>query len=84
MFRRPKKILVNSATNTINMANVATNTITTEELLAPLASMEDLSVLMTPMSTPGYNGTFNPQIFDSFALWPNMPKKVHYKFFCVS
>lgn len=35
------------------MANVATNTMTTEELLAPLASMEDLSVLMTPMSTPG-------------------------------
>ena len=29
------------------------NTMTTEELLAPLASMEDLSVLMTPMSTPG-------------------------------
>ena len=35
------------------MANAATNTMTTEELLAPLASMEDLSVLMTPMSTPG-------------------------------
>ena len=42
---RPHKKLVNSSTNT--MAN------TTEELLAPLASMEDLSVLMTPMSTPG-------------------------------
>ena len=40
---RPRKKLVNSATNTM----------TTEELLAPLASMEDLSVLMTPMSTPG-------------------------------
>lgn len=35
------------------MANVATNTMTQEDLLAPLASMEDLSVLMTPMSTPG-------------------------------
>ena len=31
----------------------ATNTMTTKELLAPLASMEDLSVCMTPMSTPG-------------------------------
>jgi hypothetical protein len=35
------------------MANAATNTMTNDELLAPLASMEDLSVLMTPMSTPG-------------------------------
>lgn len=48
-----KKKFVNSATNTTNMANAATNTMTTEELLAPLASMEDLSILMTPMSTPG-------------------------------
>ena len=44
---RPHKKLVNSSTNTM------ANTMTTEELLAPLASMEDLSVLMTPMSTPG-------------------------------
>lgn len=53
MFAKRKKKLVNCGTNTVNMANVATNTMTTEELLAPLASMEDLSVLMTPMSTPG-------------------------------
>ena len=47
-------ILVNSATNTVNMANASTNTMTTKELLAPLASMEDLSICtMTPMSTPG-------------------------------
>ena len=50
---QPKKTFVNSSTNTINMANVATNTLTEEELLAPLASMEDLSLLNTPMTTPG-------------------------------
>ena len=50
---QPKKTFVNSSTNTINMANVATNTLTEEELLAPLASMEDLSMLNTPMTTPG-------------------------------
>ena len=48
-----KKIFVNSSTNTINMASKATNTLTEEELLAPLASMEDLSVFNTPMTTPG-------------------------------
>ena len=48
-----KKIFVNSSTNTINMASKSTNTLTEEELLAPLASMEDLSVLNTPMTTPG-------------------------------
>ena len=51
--KKQKPILVNTGTNTLNMANVATNTMTTKELLAPLASMEDLSVCMTPMSTPG-------------------------------
>jgi len=51
--KKKKPILVNTGTNTLNMANVATNTMTTKELLAPLASMEDLSVCMTPMSTPG-------------------------------
>ena len=50
---KPKKTFVNSSTNTTNMANAATNTMTQEELLAPLASMEDLSVLNTPMTTPG-------------------------------
>ena len=53
-FLKPKKEFVHCGTNTINMATVATNTMTTEEMLAPLASMEDLSVFsMTPMSTPG-------------------------------
>ena len=51
--KKQKPILVNTGTNTLTMANVATNTMTTKELLAPLASMEDLSVCMTPMSTPG-------------------------------
>ncbi len=51
--RKKRPELVSISTNTVNMANAATNTMTTEELLAPLASMEDLSVLMTPMSTPG-------------------------------
>ena len=53
-LKTPLPILVNSATNTVNMANASTNTMTTKELLAPLASMEDLSICtMTPMSTPG-------------------------------
>ncbi len=47
------KTYVSVATNTNNMANAATNTMTEAELLAPLASMEDLSVIMTPMTTPG-------------------------------
>ncbi len=48
-----KRCFANASTNTANMANAATNTLTEAELLAPLASMEDLSVIMTPMTTPG-------------------------------